>query len=119
MSTNLAGQTVVIVGGSSGIGYGVAKASLLNQAAQVIIASSSAERVDDAIKRLHADVAGSSVVGKLSGGIVNAKDSASVKAFFAGLGEIDHLVWSSGDPLRLGYSEMDLDANRGSLSGYW
>jgi len=112
MSSNLAGQTVVVVGGSSGIGYGVAKASLLNRAAQVIIASSSAEKVDDAIKRLQADVAGAAVEGKLSGGVLNAKDSASVKAFFDNLGEIDHLVWSSGDPLRLGYSGMDLDVNK-------
>lgn len=114
MSSNLAGQTVVVVGGSSGIGYGVAKASLLNRAAQVVIASSSAEKVDDAIKRLEVDVSGAAVEGKLSGGVLNAKDSASVKAFFDNLGEIDHLVWSSGDPLRLGYSGMDLDANKGS-----
>lgn len=45
MSSNLAGQTAVVVGGSSGIGYGVAKASLLQHTARVIIGLSSAEKV--------------------------------------------------------------------------
>jgi len=100
MSSNLAGQTVVVIGGSSGIGYSVAKAALLERAAHVIIGSSSKDKVENALKRLKADVANASIEGKLEGNMVDAKDTDSVKAFFENLGEIDHLVWTSGDTLR-------------------
>lgn len=46
------------------MGYGVAKASLLERAAHVIIGSSSKEKVEDALKRLEADVANASWKGK-------------------------------------------------------
>ena len=56
---SLEGQTILIVGGSSGIGYGVAKLSLLSKASTVIIASSNKSRVDNALSRLvfDADIA--------------------------------------------------------------
>ncbi|KAG9250960.1 uncharacterized protein F5Z01DRAFT_338657 [Emericellopsis atlantica] len=44
-------QSILIVGGSSGIGFAVAKLCLAENA-QVIIASSNQDRVDDAIRRL-------------------------------------------------------------------
>ena len=111
----LSGQTVLVVGGSSGIGYGVAKASLLSRASKVIIASSSQAKVDSALGRLKNDItaAGSTVEGSLSGEVVDAKDSASVKALLERVGEIDHLVWTSGDALRTTFSTVDLDANKG------
>lgn len=74
MSSNIAGLTVVIVSGSSGIGYGVAKAALLQHAAHVTIGSSSKVKVEDALKRLKADVANASVGGKTSGDMIDAKD---------------------------------------------
>lgn len=114
MSSNLAGQTVVVIGGSSGIGYGVAKASLLERAAHVIIGSSSKDRVDDALKRLKADVANISVEGTITGGVIDGADSASVKAFFEKVGEIDHLVWTSGGGLEK-MIEGNLEENRGRL----
>lgn len=102
MSSNLAGQTVVIIGGSSGIGYAIAKASLLEDAARVIIGSSSRDNVEDAVKRLKADAPASSGEGKLIGDVIDGKDPASVKAFFEKVGEIDHLVWTSGDGINPG-----------------
>lgn len=111
----LAGKTVIIIGGSSGIGYGVAKAALLSHASHVIISSSSQQKVDNALSRLKSDISAltASVEGNMSGEIVDAKDSASVKALFARVGEVDHLVWTSGDSLRLGFPNMDLDKNKG------
>ncbi|KAH8112589.1 short-chain dehydrogenase/reductase SDR [Phellopilus nigrolimitatus] len=111
----LAGKTIVVVGGSSGIGYGVAKASLLSHAAHVIIGSSSQQKVIAALDRLRSELAAAettSVGGIVTGEVINAKDSGSVKAFFERVGEIDHLVWSSGDPLRLGFPNIDLDKNK-------
>lgn len=116
----LAGKTVIIIGGSSGIGYGVAKAALLSRASHVIICSSSQNKVDKALSRLKSDTSAlpASVESTVSGEIVDAKDSASVKALFARVGEVDHLVWTSGDSLRLGFPDMDLDKNKGILNAY-
>lgn len=113
MSSNLADQTVVIIGGSSGIGYGVAKAALLEHATRVIIGSSSKDKVEDAVKRLRADTASASVPGTISGDIVDGKDANSIKAFLEKAGEIDHLVWTSGDALN--YVGQDFLAHKGKL----
>jgi len=112
MST-LEGKTVLVIGGSSGIGFGVAKCSLLSQAARVILASSSQEKVTNAVGRLGAALQGKAVAGKVEGEVVDAKDNASVRALMQRVGEIDHLVWTSGDPLRLGpLAKLDFDANK-------
>ncbi|KAH9478369.1 Short-chain dehydrogenase/reductase phqE [Psilocybe cubensis] len=89
----LQGKTVVVVGGTSGIGFAVALASLQSQAKTVIIASSSQEKVDRGIQRLKAH----NLPGEVKGEVVNARDSESVKQFTIGLGAVDHIVWSSGD----------------------
>ena len=97
MSSNLSGKTVVVIGGSSGIGFGVAKAALLERAAHVIIGSSQKDKVEDALKRLKADTVNAAIEGKLTGDVLDGKSLASVESFFAKAGEIDHLVWTSGD----------------------
>lgn len=100
MSSNLAGQVIVVIGGSSGIGYGVAKAVLLQEAARVVIGSSNKAKVENAVERLRADVASASVVGTISGDVVDGNDASSIKTFLSNIGEIDHLVWTSGDKLK-------------------
>lgn len=104
---------MVVIGGSSGIGYSVAKAALLERAAHVIIGSSSKDKVENALKRLKADVANASVEGQLVGDVVDGKEADSVKAFFEKLGDIDHLVWTSGDTLR--FDENGLVADKGEI----
>ncbi|KAL5511064.1 hypothetical protein ACEPAH_4279 [Sanghuangporus vaninii] len=110
----LAGKTVLIVGGSSGIGYGVAKASLLSRASKVIIASSSKAKVEATLVRLKDDTTaiGSIVEGTALGEVVDVKDSKNVKELLERVGEIDHLVWTSGDSLRTSFPDMDLDAHK-------
>lgn len=127
----LAGKTVLVVGGTSGIGahrhmttstsphideavgFTVAEASLASQATHVIVASSSAQKVDVAVAKLEVLKA----AGKVSGATVNAKDGESVKALMESVGEIDHLVWTSGDARKTGlFPDIDVDASRGVSS---
>ena len=116
----LAGKTVVVVGGSSGIGFGVAKGSLLSSAAHVIIASSSKQRVDEAVVRLHEAVKAAPqsthlpAVGKVTGEVLDVRSVKDVHEFFGKIGEFDHLVWTSGDPLRLSFPNVDLDTQKGA-----
>ena len=102
MST-LEGQVILIFGGSSGIGFGVAKASLISLAAKTIIASSSAARVQDAIQRLEAVIAEKKLPGKVVGGVVDAKNLDAVDEYTKSVGEIDHLIWCSGDALNVSF----------------
>ncbi|KAB8295864.1 hypothetical protein EYC80_008685 [Monilinia laxa] len=69
---------VLVIGGSSGIGYCVAEASL-ESGASVIISSSSADRITKAVKRLQSSYPGGKVAG------------------YAGI--VDHIVFTAGDPL--------------------
>jgi NAD(P)-dependent dehydrogenase (short-subunit alcohol dehydrogenase family) len=103
---SLEDQRVVVIGGSSGIGFAVAE-RVLREGAQVTIGSSSAAHVEDAVKRLGPGASGSAV---------DVREEASVAAFFADNGPFDHLVFTAGDwpALRRGESVAELDLARAS-----
>jgi NADP-dependent 3-hydroxy acid dehydrogenase YdfG len=84
-------KRVVVLGGSSGIGLAVAEQSA-SQGASVIIASSSAERVQKAVE---------SIGGEAQGQAVDVSDERAVATFFSKLGAFDHLVFTAGDNLHL------------------
>jgi len=84
-------KRVVIVGGSSGIGLAVAEEAAL-QGAEVVIVSSKAERVQEAIR---------SIGGDAGGQAVDVSDEKAVESFFTNLGAFDHLVFTAGDGLQL------------------
>ena len=94
-------KRVVVIGGSSGIGFAVADRAI-REGAQVVVGSSHAAHVEDAVKRLGAGASGSAV---------DVKNEASVAAFFANLGPFDHLVFTAGDwpALRSGTPVAELD----------
>ncbi|MER6946315.1 SDR family oxidoreductase [Nonomuraea sp. NPDC000554] len=73
---------VVIVGGTTGIGLETASL-LAGSGAEVVITGRSPERVEQALKQLG---------DRASGEAVDACDSAAMRAFFARIGEIDHVV---------------------------
>jgi NAD(P)-dependent dehydrogenase (short-subunit alcohol dehydrogenase family) len=84
-------KRVVVLGGSSGIGLEVAKQAA-SQGASVIIASSSAERVQKAVE---------SIGGDAQGQAIDLSDERAVATFFSKLGAFDHLVFTAGDSLHL------------------
>ena len=91
MST-LEGKRVVVLGGSSGIGFGVAKAAA-KEGANVAIASSQKGRVDEAL----------SMLPKSSEGhVTDLSEAAAIQALFGKLGPFDHLVYTAGEALSLG-----------------
>ena len=90
----LAGQTIVIIGGTSGIGFSVAKHILETTRANVVIASSKQERVDKTIKRL-TEVNNSD---RVKGYVLDVSDSANLQSSVAAFYEkIGTLVWTAGD----------------------
>lgn len=99
---SLEGKTVVVIGGTSGIGLAVAQAAQA-AGAKVVVGSSQASQVRIALDRLGEAAAGAAV---------DVTDEADLKRFFEGIGAFDHLVFTAGDwrqgpgPLR----DMDLGA---------
>ena len=98
---------VVIIGGTSGIGFAVAQAALA-QGDQVVVASSQAANVEAAVGSL-----GPSATGHA----VDVKDETDVAAFFARVGAFDHLVFTAGDwggrgPRTLAETDLALAATR-------
>src|SRR5580700_1018699 len=94
-------RRVVIVGGSSGIGLAVAEEAA-SQGAEVVIVSSKAERVQEAIR---------CIGGNAWGQAVDVSDEKAVERLFTNLGAFDHLVFTAGDSLQL-HELADTDLKR-------
>jgi NAD(P)-dependent dehydrogenase (short-subunit alcohol dehydrogenase family) len=87
----LLGKKVIILGGSSGLGFATAKAAAA-EGAKVIIVSSNQQRINDALKELPSDPEGFSV---------DLSKEENIKDFFGMIGKFDHLVYSAGENLNL------------------
>lgn len=83
---SLNGKRVLVIGGSSGIGFSVAKAVLAEQG-EVVVASSSAERVGAALERLPG----------ATGAIVSVTNEPAVAEFFTTAGRFDHIAFTAAD----------------------
>src|SRR5258706_6335437 len=84
---SLRAKRVVVVGGTSGIGFAIAEMAL-GEHAKVIVASSNQANVDSAVKRLAEGA---------SGVALDVIDEAAVADVFEKLGKFDHLVFTAGD----------------------
>jgi NAD(P)-dependent dehydrogenase (short-subunit alcohol dehydrogenase family) len=104
-------KRVVILGGSSGIGLAVAEQAE-SQGAEVVIASSNAERVEKAVQSLG---------GNAQGLTVDLSDERAVETLFGSLGAFDHLVFTAGDSLHVeNLADTDLkQARRAFELRYW
>jgi NAD(P)-dependent dehydrogenase (short-subunit alcohol dehydrogenase family) len=101
---------VVIVGGTSGIGRAVAEQAD-RAGARVLVASRNRQKVDDTVALLSDSARGS---------VVDLTDDASVAAFFAQVGPIDHLVLP-GSSVNIGsFRTLSLaDARASMTSKFW
>ena len=98
----LLGQTVVVIGGSAGIGLETARRARA-EGADVIVTGRSAERLEHAGREL----------GAMSTAAFDATDPASLERFFDGLPTpIDHVMLSGSGPYYAPLREADLDEVR-------
>ena len=96
----LKGQKIVVVGGSSGIGLGVAKAAL-EDGAEVVIVGRSADRLKAAEKALG---------GRVKSIAADMTREAEIARLFDEVGAFDHLVSTAGTPppnYSIGDTDMD------------
>jgi NAD(P)-dependent dehydrogenase (short-subunit alcohol dehydrogenase family) len=89
---NLKNQRVVIIGGTAGIGWAVAKLAI-REGASVVVASGTRQRVETAVKQLGTEA---------EGRVVNVSQEDQVDTFFQEVGEFDHLVYTAGDAVPIG-----------------
>jgi len=103
-------KTVVIVGGSSGIGLAsAAAASALG--ARVVMAGRSEQKLDAARR---------DVEGRIEARRLDMTDDASIEAFFAAVGPLDHLVITASEAALGRFLEIDTaDARRFFDSKFW
>jgi NAD(P)-dependent dehydrogenase (short-subunit alcohol dehydrogenase family) len=85
--SSLANQTVLVVGGSSGLGFAVAKAAQ-REGARIILSSSNEARITAAIDRL------GGATSNVSGGVIDVNTEAGVTSFFEKHGAVDHVVYT-------------------------
>jgi NAD(P)-dependent dehydrogenase (short-subunit alcohol dehydrogenase family) len=107
---SLLGKRVVVVGGTSGIGFSTAKA-FLDESAQVIIASRSKAKLSEAKQAL--------------GGYVEAyeldfRSEEKVVEFFAKVGQFDHLVITAGEGAMGDFRKLEVEAAQSAFaSKFW
>ncbi len=104
----LLGQTVVVIGGSAGIGLETARRAR-SEGANVILTGRNPDRLKQAARD----------VGAQRTAAFDANDSAAVQSFFAELpAPIDHVMVTAGGPNYGPLLEMDLAQVRDAISGH-
>ena len=101
----LVGQTVVVVGGSAGIGLETARRAR-SEGAEVILTARDPERLKSTATELAAlDIA-----------TFDANDSVALESFFEGLGApVNHVMVTAGGPYYAPLAEMDFDEARRAI----
>jgi NAD(P)-dependent dehydrogenase (short-subunit alcohol dehydrogenase family) len=104
----LAGQTVVVIGGSSGIGLETARLAR-EDGADVIITARDPDRLQRVGLELGASIAA-----------FDATDAARLDRFFRELpGHVDHVLVSGGGPHYAPFTELDFDEARRDVDGHF
>lgn len=100
--SKLLGQTVVVIGGSSGIGLETARQARA-AGAQLVLTARNAERLDNVARELEARFTAA----------FDAMDLRSLEQFFASLpGPVDHVMLTAGGPAYIPLSSMKIDDAR-------
>lgn len=105
---DISGKTIIVVGGSSGIGFGVAQAALAKRAEVVLVGRSQA-RLTQAVEALE----GAGRVRSIAADVTSEED---VRRLFEAIGGFDHLFVSAASnlayqPIR----DFDLEAARKTI----
>jgi NAD(P)-dependent dehydrogenase (short-subunit alcohol dehydrogenase family) len=104
----LLGQTVVVIGGSAGIGLETARRAR-SEGADVILAARNPERLEQAAREL----------GALSSAAFDATDVERLERFFDELpAPIDHVMVTAGGPYYAPLAEIDFTRARRSLDDH-
>jgi NAD(P)-dependent dehydrogenase (short-subunit alcohol dehydrogenase family) len=103
----LAGQTVVLIGGSAGIGLATARRAR-QEGAEVVLAGRDPDRLRQAAAE----------VGARSTAAFDANDPAAVAGFFRELPAIDHVLVTAGGPQYGPLLEMDPAQVRDAMTGH-
>ncbi|MBU8919233.1 SDR family oxidoreductase [Bacillus sp. FJAT-29953] len=107
---SLNGKRVVVLGGTSGIGLATAKA-FLDQSAQVIIASRSVSKLNEAKQVLG---------GNVEGIEIDFRSEEKVAGFFSKVGKFDHLVVTAGEGAMGHFSELPVASAKVAFdSKFW
>ncbi len=107
---SLKGKRVVILGGTSGIGLATAKA-FLDQSAQVIIASRSVSKLNEAKQALG---------GNVEGIEIDFRSEEKAAEFFSRVGKFDHLVVTAGEGAMGHFSELPVASAKEAFdSKFW
>jgi NAD(P)-dependent dehydrogenase (short-subunit alcohol dehydrogenase family) len=97
-TSNLVGQTVVVIGGSSGIGLASAHQAR-TAGAELILTGRNGDRLDRA----------GTEVGAMRTAILDLADSPGLEQFFTGLPGIDHVLVTGGGPIYSSIADLDFD----------
>src|ERR1700722_5068966 len=104
----LAGQTVVVIGGSAGIGLETARRARA-EGAKLILAARNSERLEDASREL----------GTLSTAVFDATNFDQLKKFFDGLpAPIDHVLVTGPGPYYAPLAELDFEKARQDIEAH-
>jgi NAD(P)-dependent dehydrogenase (short-subunit alcohol dehydrogenase family) len=104
----LAGQRVVVIGGTSGIGLATARAAA-SDGASVVIAGRDPGRLEKALSELPDAVTGSNV---------DATSRDALDSFFSDVGDFDHLVLAASSGAGGGpFVNLDVDRLRAAFEG--
>ena len=104
---DLYGQTVVVIGGSAGIGLETARQARA-KGARIILTARTPDRLNRAASELDA----------LSTAVFDAEDSNALDKFFQNLPQIDHVMLTAGRPIYGRMLDMDIEQARRSLDGH-
>lgn len=91
-TSTLDGARILVIGGSSGIGYEIARQSIA-AGGDVLVTGRDPDRLAKACAEL----------GSVESAQLDAHDEDALNAFFAGLGGVDHLVSMVGDSMAGGF----------------
>jgi NAD(P)-dependent dehydrogenase (short-subunit alcohol dehydrogenase family) len=90
------GRTVLVTGGSEGIGYGIAEAFAQAEASRIILAARNQDKLDAATAKLQSEFGSTEILSE----VCDCSDVAQLEALFAQLGSgaifVDVLVLNAG-----------------------